>query len=407
MIKYLIFLLAFSTNVFSQSGWKNLNSGITTNLFSVSVISQDIVLVCGSGGVILKSINSGVNWENKNSGTGFDLYNINFLNLTTGFVCGGVFNGNGLILKTTDAGENWQNVLQITNSNLYSVIMINELTGFSAGSSGNSGVCYKTTNGGNNWSLVCTINNNILTGISFLNSETGYASGKRILKTTNGGVNWSEQYNDTNYFFSNVFSENNFVYLCSYNGHIAKSIDYGLTWNIYSTGFEIPLRSLYFTNNQTGFVCGNDGYLFKTENAGLNWTRQLVHANQYLMGIDFVNSNVGFIAGFSGKILKTQNGGVNIQKINTQIPVSNILHQNFPNPFNPETNINFSINKTGKTTLNIYDINGKLIKQLYSGVLNSGNYSFQFKSENLSSGIYFYELSTPDDKQFKKMTLIK
>lgn len=92
---------------------------------------------------------------------------------------------------------------------------------------------------------------------------------------------------------------------------------------------------------------------------------------------------------------------------NNTIPVNFKLEQNYPNPFNPSTKINFSIPKFEFVTLKIYNSIGKEVKTLVSENLNSGNYEYTFSGSELSSGVYFYNITTQDFSETKSMTLIK
>jgi len=83
------------------------------------------------------------------------------------------------------------------------------------------------------------------------------------------------------------------------------------------------------------------------------------------------------------------------------------LSQNFPNPFNPETTIQFSLMKKTNVQLKVYDITGRLVKTLRDGTLPAGYYQVPFNASNLASGIYFYQLITDQKTLSKKMTLIK
>jgi len=107
-------------------------------------------------------------------------------------------------------------------------------------------------------------------------------------------------------------------------------------------------------------------------------------------------------------ITVTENGGiVNIKKSDSYSPQKFELKQNFPNPFNPETNIKFSVSKSDFIKLIVYDLTGKEVKSLVNANLTSGNYVVTFNAEGLSSGVYFYSLISGDFVSTKQMILLK
>ena len=88
------------------------------------------------------------------------------------------------------------------------------------------------------------------------------------------------------------------------------------------------------------------------------------------------------------------------------------LMQNYPNPFNPSTLIDFEVFETSKVSLNVYDLSGRLVKNLLSGNLNSGAYSIEWNGKNTNgisaaAGVYFYSISSGKSTLIKKMSLIK
>ena len=88
------------------------------------------------------------------------------------------------------------------------------------------------------------------------------------------------------------------------------------------------------------------------------------------------------------------------------------LSQNYPNPFNPSTLIDFEVFETSKVSLNVYDLSGRLVKNLLSGNLNSGAYSIEWNGKNTNgisaaAGVYFYSISSGKSTLIKKMSLIK
>ena len=83
------------------------------------------------------------------------------------------------------------------------------------------------------------------------------------------------------------------------------------------------------------------------------------------------------------------------------------LSQNFPNPFNPSTTIEFDLPKSEFVELKVYNILGKEVSTLVSNKLNQGNHTYTFDGRNLASGIYYYQIEAGDFHQVKKMILLK
>jgi len=83
------------------------------------------------------------------------------------------------------------------------------------------------------------------------------------------------------------------------------------------------------------------------------------------------------------------------------------LYNNYPNPFNPTTRINYQIPSSNYVTLKVYDILGNLVKTLVDGYKAKGKYSINFDASSLARGIYFYQLKAGEFNSFKKMLLVK
>lgn len=83
------------------------------------------------------------------------------------------------------------------------------------------------------------------------------------------------------------------------------------------------------------------------------------------------------------------------------------LGSNYPNPFNYSTNIEYSLEKPSQVMLNVYDLNGRKLETLVNQKQEAGKYNVNFDGKNLSSGIYFYELTAGGKKMVRKMVLMK
>jgi hypothetical protein len=88
-------------------------------------------------------------------------------------------------------------------------------------------------------------------------------------------------------------------------------------------------------------------------------------------------------------------------------PVAYALEQNFPNPFNPSTKINYSIPTEGFVTLDVYNSIGQKVANLVSESKTAGTYTVNFDASDLTSGIYFYKISSGNFTETKKMILLK
>ncbi len=92
--------------------------------------------------------------------------------------------------------------------------------------------------------------------------------------------------------------------------------------------------------------------------------------------------------------------------------ISTKLKNNFPNPFNPETTISFTLNESKLTEINIYNIRGELIKNLYHGFADKGENQINWNGKNnndkeVAGGIYFYKMKTADYYSIHRMILLK
>ncbi len=90
-----------------------------------------------------------------------------------------------------------------------------------------------------------------------------------------------------------------------------------------------------------------------------------------------------------------------------EIPTEFYLSYNYPNPFNPSTQIEFHIAEVADVTLRVYDMLGRLVQTLVDEMKAPGRYSVNFTADNLSSGTYFYRLQAGSSVEVKRMVFLK
>ena len=156
-------------------------------------------------------------------------------------------------------------------------------------------------------------------------------------------------------------------------------------------GFEVERSVNNKEWNKIGYVAGNGNstekieYLFvdKIERSGKFYYR--------LKQIDY-DGTINFTSSIEAEIIS---------------PLNYSLEQNFPNPFNPSTNIKYSIASDDLVTVKVYDVLGNEIAMLVNQRQDAGKYEILFDASKLSSGIYIYSITTSNYADQRKMLLIK
>ena len=173
--------------------------------------------------------------------------------------------------------------------------------------------------------------------------------------------------------------------------------------NIWSTNLTFPQYSPFHIQYKYGANFGID-----TSNQGGN-------DNENSVGTDhFITMTAPMLSGTVENVFGTMGEHTLIDVIVSDvanelpgIPVTYELAQNFPNPFNPSTNIRFSIPESGLVKLKVYNVMGEEVATLLNEQKNAGNYEVQFDASRLASGVYFYSIITDNFVSTKKMVLLK
>jgi len=168
-----------------------------------------------------------------------------------------------------------------------------------------------------------------------------------------------------------------------------KTTDKGLTWNIVE---EITSNSDY------------DLYF-------LQMVMNLPDSPYFALSANYL-SNTSYADVF---IMGRENWTVDIdEQIIPSIDTNAILHQNFPNPFKPSgagrspaTTISYSLSNPSDVSLSLYNIKGELIETLVNENQQVGDHSVVWNAEDVSSGVYFYQIKTDETTETKKCVIIK
>jgi photosystem II stability/assembly factor-like uncharacterized protein len=421
-----LFLLALLTSA-SVAQWSEQTSGVNTTLYSVSVIDNNMVWICGAGGKVLRTTNGGVNWAITSSpNSSLDLYNIWGIDSNRALVTGSA--STTYVYKTTNAGVNWTQVFSQSGGFINAIVHLTAV--------GNEFAMIGDPVGGR-WSLWHSNNNGSTWDSAGLyipqaGSETGYNNSAFDI-----GPNGSD------YFW---FGTNN---TRIYRGY------FGSNWIFQPTTGQQNSLAILFVDSLIGVMGGSTGML-STTNGGTNWVGGAVPGNGSINGFAIGNSIGEMFYSRGTSIYQTTNSGVNwvvsttqtgtynhmqraradgqfniwairsnggiskytypigIKPVSGVVPNSYILYQNFPNPFNPSTKIKFDITTPltppeGGTPVRlvVYDILGKEIRSLVNEQLKAGTYEVEWNAFDYPSGVYFYKLTAGDYAGTKKMVLLK
>ncbi|MEO8515025.1 MAG: T9SS type A sorting domain-containing protein, partial [Ignavibacteria bacterium] len=368
----------------------------------------------GTGGAnyayILYTTNGGTNWLLQDSSFNATYGAICILNSNIAY-CGGYdFTSNSANLKkTTNGGANWISIPTPTNMAIGDMVFLNQDSGWSCSSNIGPDV-RTTTNGGLNWIVRTSGIAQQTQRLFFLNYNTGFCGANSFLyKTTNAGLIWVLIGNFTEQVKSIFFPDQNTGWVGATGAKIFFTTNSGINWLTQTTpGFAGTTTDIYFVNSQTGWGGGSTSVVCKTTNGGSNWGYQLDTSQSFRISI--LDSLIGWTAQFG--ISRTTNGGgiivyTGFVNNGNEVPVKFILHENYPNPFNPATTIKLDLPKSSNVNLIICDMLGRELYSIVNEYLRTGSYEFTWDARSYSSGIYFYRLTTNNFTETKKMILIK
>jgi photosystem II stability/assembly factor-like uncharacterized protein len=347
----------------------------------------------------------------------------------------------GGVFKTNDGGKTWEGSASIPEYNAHCLLVNNEM------------IYAGTTRGPlmlNKWNGVWTSNNGWFCGSDTRtlyavdgNLFTGQSCG--FYKSALGENYWSK-IDDFNYLsIFKICGDGNNIFVGTSAG-LFYSPDKGTSWR--QIGFTGNVIQAAAISGSRVICAANSGEVFFSSDLGSSWqminrgefhsiVNSLFFYDKYILAATeeegiFVLSDVekGWkSAGFEGCPVKTVtvindtifagtsfNGifympvsnitGVDSSE-NGAAPVSFTVEQNFPNPFNAGTSINFSLPKESDVEIQIFNSLGQIVKSAAMGKLHAGGHKYNFSPSSLPSGIYVYRVKSGGESVAKKMILMK
>jgi len=398
-VNVLLLILLVQSESFSQWHTQSFSNINNNNLRRVQFLNSLTGYACGGHGVFMKTVDGGDTWSVVNAGTPFFISGMHFFDVSTGLLG----TDDSKVLKTTNGGASFTSFQLPAGSGFSSDFHFNNAnTGYLA-CGGNK--MFKTIDGGSTWSQIA--DPYFSCGqIQFFNNLIGYTIVKDSLKKTfDAGVTWANVYipgkNQAMWF------HNQYTGWVTGTNFVSKTTDAGYTWVQSPLPIEVPF-GIKFIDANTGWCVGFDntkGTICKTIDGGATWTTEKIVTGNKFYEISIINSNKLWVSG--NALLAFTDNATSISQTSVNTPDKFEMKQNYPNPFNPATKINFDMKKSGFASLVVYDNTGREVQTLVNENLNVGSYSVDFNAGNLTSGVYFYTLTTSDFRETKKMTLVK
>lgn len=398
-------ILFFCTEAGAQ--WFTQQSGTTSPLYDIEFINDKTGWCCGEGGYIIKTTNGGINWIRQGQGvTSRPLYGIHPVDSNIVYAAG-LFRD---IVKTTNGGADWILIQSgsLGDGNYTCTFFINENTGWFGNFDSPEYGVRKTTDGGQ------TIFSNVYgttfpEDLYFKDSLNGVGVGidSRIHRTTNGGLNWhSFSLSGTGNFYRVSFI-NDFTGYTASHERVYRTTDFGVTWRIVGrvTPLPINITSIEFSNDLTGWA-GTTNQICNTIDGGINWSVQVFTGVVY--SIYSFSDKIAWTCGNVGRIWHTTNGGTTkVFDDGSEITDDFRLLQNYPNPFNSNTVISFEISERGIYRMEVFDITGRKILEVFESHLSPGKFNVIYDADETPSGTYFYRLSGYRFSKTQKMVITK
>ncbi|NOS84672.1 MAG: T9SS type A sorting domain-containing protein [Ignavibacteria bacterium] len=399
-----------------------------SGLFSVYFNDSLTGWVVGVYGRVGRTTNGGLSWSVNSLPISGIFLSVKFINNSTGWLCG----GGGRLYVTTNGGANWTSQLNPSSTQDLNSIFFYGTNGWACGT---NGTMIHTTSGGfplpsapvNLNALAVSSNQVNLSWQDSSNNEQYF----KIERSTNGN-NWvlidSVNANVTNYQSTGLSGGTTYffrVYASSWFGSSQPTSSVSI--------LTFPVAPALFSpvNNSSGVsltpqlvwlsVPSATVYRLQVSTDSLFTSSIINDSNivqtQYNISSGILNNNIRYYwrvmaknsSGWSAvsQVWNFRTGLVGVEQPENEIPLTYKVYDNYPNPFNPSTKIKFDLPKQTAVKIIVYDLTGRLVKEIVNGNYPAGKFEIEFNAANLSSGVYLYKIQSNEFTEIKKMILVK
>lgn len=398
----------------SAGNWELVSSFAKGEIVWVMTYDNDGNLVAGTwGGNIYRSTDSGLNWTKLN-----DDMTKNFIwsiaIASDGVMYAGTEKG---VYKSDAEGTNWT-AAGLADKDVRSVVIHNDKIYAATWGTG----IFVSQDGGDNWTSV----NDDFIGLN-IHSILFDSNGNLIIATFDDGIYKSADlgstYSKVNIDYPHIWTlgktSDDLLIAGTYGNGIYTSADNGENWSkefavtaqyIYSVSVD-GSDNLYASSWRSGvFALSAGGGLNKS--AVGNWIDMGLDGFGVSSLLTDPNSLTVYAGTSEGDIYKDADGLTGISEIKNGVKTFKV-ENNYPNPFNPSTNIKFTLPRSAKVTVEVFNVLGEKVLDLINGKeFSEGSHIVPFNAGKLPSGPYIYRITARmNDKTIKsiskKMMLLK
>jgi len=410
-IHFLPLLFAFSFSVFTVSvahaQWLPTGIPASDNVKCFAAIGGYLFAGTHPDGVF-RSMDNGATWTKVNTGLPASPVFVNAL-ITSGGKVFAAIESYGIYV-TTDNGAHWTTSGSgVANT---SVRCLTENGGnIFAGTF--DGGAYLSTNGGATWNSASNGLPDLYVlalAVSGGNVFAGTSLGASL--STDNGTTWTDVDSGLPQSFVNAFAViGNKVFAGTSDYGVFVTTNNGTSWDSVNTG--LPKVGIYDFDTVGGnLLAGSNNGMFLSTDGGAHWTEVdtgLGDTSTGIVGINAIIQSGGYLlAGGSGSFRRpiSEFDLTPVKEIQTTLPASLSLAQNYPNPFASSTTISFSLSASAPVILRVYNALGEAVATLVYDEMDAGQHNVTFHGENLQNGLYFYRLTAGKDSQNGLMTIL-